>query len=375
MVICVPPRLPRFQLLRDTFAGKILREIRRRETDSEKWSEFYRQKCRAAAEILGVGRKKIPSLVDSLFLIRNKSSTIYTSSATCNDNVDLMCVFSPLPQELIAMLVLFMTNGEPLGRNGRNLLLNRLALVCKGLHAVLAPSVAACLPALNRPITFALIPEFFVPGAGNRAWWSEVKGRSVTDAALESLAAGCAAITTLSISGRCVSDVGVACLARRFPALALLHIAGCRLVTDATMNNLALRCPAITSLDVSNCRLLSNLGVALLATGCRAITTLNLLGCRLVGYDGVAHLAAGLSDLNRLDLSFCNTVTDAALKSLANGCSKITTLSLQDCNAITNEGIACLAAKCTLIAILNVKACYNLTPVEHPWPEGFKLKI
>ena len=39
--------IPGFQLLRDTFAGKNLREICRRETDSEKWSEFYRQKCRA----------------------------------------------------------------------------------------------------------------------------------------------------------------------------------------------------------------------------------------------------------------------------------------------------------------------------------------
>ena len=47
MVIRVPPRLPGFQLLRDTFAGKNLIEIWRRESDSEKWSEFYRQKCRA----------------------------------------------------------------------------------------------------------------------------------------------------------------------------------------------------------------------------------------------------------------------------------------------------------------------------------------
>ena len=47
MVIRVPPRIPGFQLLRDTFAGKNLREICRRETDSEKLSEFYRQKCRA----------------------------------------------------------------------------------------------------------------------------------------------------------------------------------------------------------------------------------------------------------------------------------------------------------------------------------------
>ena len=156
-----------------------------------------------------------------------------------------MCVFSPLPAELVAMLVLLMTNGEPLGRNGRNLLLNRLARVCKGLHNVIGPSGAARFAALNRPVTFRDSPEFVVPGPENRVWWNDVKGRGVTDEALKILAAECDAITYLVISGRGVSD----------------------------------------------------------------------------------------------------------------------------------EGIACLAAKCTLIAILNVKACYNLTPVEHPWPEGFKLKI
>ena len=62
MVIRVPPKLPGFQLLCDTFAGKNLREIWRRETDSEKVQNFYRQKCRATAEILGTwepGEQKI----------------------------------------------------------------------------------------------------------------------------------------------------------------------------------------------------------------------------------------------------------------------------------------------------------------------------
>ena len=64
MVICVPPMLTGFQLLRDTFAGKNLREICRRETDSEKWPDFYRQKCRA--EIPG-----LPVAHDLLLIDRN----------------------------------------------------------------------------------------------------------------------------------------------------------------------------------------------------------------------------------------------------------------------------------------------------------------
>ena len=41
------PILPEIQLLRDTFAGKIISDFWRPKNISEKWSEFYRQKCRA----------------------------------------------------------------------------------------------------------------------------------------------------------------------------------------------------------------------------------------------------------------------------------------------------------------------------------------
>ena len=53
MVICVPPRLLGFQLLRDTFAGKKIALFQNQFLVCEFLSDFYRQKCRAAAEILG----------------------------------------------------------------------------------------------------------------------------------------------------------------------------------------------------------------------------------------------------------------------------------------------------------------------------------
>ena len=37
----------KFVRVRDTFAGKIISETREVKTISEKWSDFYRQKCRA----------------------------------------------------------------------------------------------------------------------------------------------------------------------------------------------------------------------------------------------------------------------------------------------------------------------------------------
>jgi len=48
------PRLPEFQLLRDTFAGKKFATFQNQFPNSKFLSNFYRQKCRAAAEILCV---------------------------------------------------------------------------------------------------------------------------------------------------------------------------------------------------------------------------------------------------------------------------------------------------------------------------------
>jgi len=48
-----------FQLLRDTFAGKILTTFQNEFPVCKFLSDFYRQKCRAAAEILGAWEKKI----------------------------------------------------------------------------------------------------------------------------------------------------------------------------------------------------------------------------------------------------------------------------------------------------------------------------
>ena len=97
MVIRVPPKLPGFQLLRDTFAGKNLREIWRRETDSEKVQHFYRQKCRATAEFLGTWEpgKKILCCPVGVYSIKLQLYGAITGLSTlsidwgCSRNIDL----------------------------------------------------------------------------------------------------------------------------------------------------------------------------------------------------------------------------------------------------------------------------------------------
>ena len=57
--------------LRDTFAGKIISETREVKTISEKWSDFYRQKCRAGV------RTKLLFLVTRLSISRGFPRRIF----------------------------------------------------------------------------------------------------------------------------------------------------------------------------------------------------------------------------------------------------------------------------------------------------------
>merc|ERR1712166_546800 len=162
----------------------------------------------------------------------------------------------------------------------RNAVLNRMALVGHLWHNMLAPQAGVCMPALTRRVTL-VEPTMLAVAQIARSWWRWVEGRSyVTDAGLASLAAGCPAITTLSL----------VC---------------CDKFTDAGLASLAAGCSAITTLDLSACFQITDTGLASLAAGCSAITTLDLSGCHQITDTGLASLAAGCSAITTLDFSFC----------------------------------------------------------------------
>merc|ERR1712166_984789 len=83
--------------------------------------------------------------------------------------------------------------------NGRNLALNRMALVGRSWHNALAPPAGACMPALTRRVSLGERNMLAVAQIA-RPWWRWVRGGpDVKDTGLANLAAGCPAITTLDI--------------------------------------------------------------------------------------------------------------------------------------------------------------------------------
>ena len=179
-----------------------------------------------------------------------------------------------------------------------NPVLNRMALVGRMWHTMLAPSTGACMPALTRCVTLDE-PDMLAVAQIARPWWRSVQGRQgayghikITDTGLASLAAGCPAITSLNLED-------------------------CIVITDAGLASLAAGCPAITSLNLEDCIEITDTGLASLAAGCPHIFSLNLRFCRQVTDTGLMSLAARCPAITTLDLSLCDQITDAGLASLA----------------------------------------------------------
>merc|ERR1712166_1511292 len=152
-----------------------------------------------------------------------------------------------LPGELSRAILASVEEDEE--ENGRNAVLNRMALVGHLWHNALAPLAGACMPALTRRVTLSE-PNMLAVVQIARPWWRWVRGgRDVTDSGLASLAAECPAIITLALCA-------------------------CELITDTGLASLAAGCPAITTLDLSECNQITDTGLASVAAGCPAITKL-----------------------------------------------------------------------------------------------------
>ena len=151
-----------------------------------------------------------------------------------------------LPGELSrAILANVETEEDDEGTNGRNAVLNRMALVGRLWHNALAPPAGACMPALTRRVTLGA-RNLLAVAQNARPWWRWVKvGTHVTERGLASLAAGCSAITTLDL-------------------------AGCDQITDTGLASLAAGCTAITTLNLTCCGQITDTGLASLAAGCSA---------------------------------------------------------------------------------------------------------
>ena len=211
--------------------------------------------------------------------------------------------------------------------NGRNAVLNRMALVGRLWHNALAPQAGACMPALTRHMTLCE-PDMLAVAQIARPWWRWVRGAQYQ-----------------------ITDAGQASLAAGFPAITRLELSYCRQITDRGLASLAAGCSAITTLNLAGCRQITDAVLASMGAGCSAITTLDLSGCDQITETGLASLAAECTAITWLELSYRDQITDTGLASLAAGCTAITTLDRSGCTQIADAGLASRAAGCPSIEI------------------------
>merc|ERR1711865_1250470 len=142
--------------------------------------------------------------------------------------------------------------------NGKNVVLNMLALVCCYFHSMLAPQGSGCRPAFTRRVVLSgdrmlEVAPFAQP------WWSCVQGRNGTG---------------LGVTNPRLKYFALAC-----PQITSLYLSACYQITDEGLISLAGVCTAITTLDLSYCWKIGDAGVEALANGCPALKSLWLTSC------------------------------------------------------------------------------------------------
>jgi hypothetical protein len=151
-----------------------------------------------------------------------------------------------------------------------------------------------------------------------------------------------------------------------FPALVDLSMAGCFLLTDATLDLIARRCPLLERLDVSKCSQVTQHSVHVIrrlqhlrhlsVAWCGITDLAPLRGEQLRSFDaswcmllnepsspaagGVNSLAVFVRTLTRvqsLRLAFTTVVDDDVVRAIFAACRALVTLSLDGCNAVSAD--------------------------------------
>jgi len=182
-----------------------------------------------------------------------------------------------------------------------------------------------------------------------------------TSALIEQLTANCRSLQKLSVMKlQPFSDVQINLLADRCPNLQSLCVAGCVLVTDASITRLVQSC-RLRELDLAGCSLLTDEVLMQITERCSAMTSLDVSCLPSVTANSLLTLTrcTGLVKLhmNRLH----GAVTDSVLSEIVNSCRSLRSLEVTLCNKLSDKSIIKLAQCCPALDTLNVKLCKKLT--------------
>jgi hypothetical protein len=179
-----------------------------------------------------------------------------------------------------------------------------------------------------------------------------------------------------------------------FPALAELSMAGCFLLTDATLAAIVRRCPMLERLDISKCSQVTQQSVLVirelqhlrqLSVAWCGVTDLSPLnGERLRSFDGswcmllndpnsaagggVNSLAVFVRTLVRvqsLRLAFTTIVDDEVVRAILTTCRSLVTLALDGCNSVTADAFTGLRFPSTLASLSMYSVPFPLEALHH----------
>ena len=177
----------------------------------------------------------------------------------------------------------------------------------------------------------------------------------VTDAEAH-LVSQLSSLLSLSLHDCHVSSAGLASISK-LTSLTEIDIAENRLVTSEGLTGLG-SCTNLKKLILTGCNQIADSGILGALEKLRGLTVLHLGGCREITDSSMAAIAAqtGLEDLN---LGGCTALTDDGLRALSR-LSRLHTLVLRGCRGVTDlsmyevQGLSSLSS-------LNVKGCPFIT--------------
>ncbi|EIE27665.1 RNI-like protein [Coccomyxa subellipsoidea C-169] len=184
----------------------------------------------------------------------------------------------------------------------------------------------------------------------------------LSDSALGCLAMSCGAhLKEVDLSGcQCLTDAGIASLARCSPYLRAIDVSSGFELTDAAFTALA-ACRKLRSVNACGCDRLTDTGLSALVHGARQLRELNLGWCEEITETGLQAVAECCPDLEMLDLCGCNKVRDVGLIALAERCTGLTSLGLHCCRRLTDASMAVVAARLHRLTSLNVSGCLPMS--------------
>ncbi|KAG8374464.1 hypothetical protein BUALT_Bualt11G0134900 [Buddleja alternifolia] len=211
---------------------------------------------------------------------------------------------------------------------------------------------------------------------------------------------------------KCISDIGIGCIAVGCKKLKFLSLKWCLGVGDLGVGLIAVKCKEIRSLDLSylpitdkclpqilelkhledlvleGCFGINDDSIVALNQGCKSLKMLDLSSCQSLSHIGLSSLtnaAVCLRQLifsygSRVDLALADSlqhlsmlqaikldgcqVTCSGLKAIGNWCISLKELSLSKCRGLTDEGLSSLVTKHTDLRKLDITCCRKISHVS-----------